>query len=276
MAIDSERLTKVMEYGLTEYEARTYLALVDLQRATAREVAAISRVPRTKIYSVLDDLHRKQLAQIIPERPKRYAPVPFAEYLRTFEDEYKRKLSKIADDKRLLSESSAPPAQLVERGGSFNVLKGRKNVTNKRYEMLGRAKTEIFEMGSRFAGVRLAYFMPILREKRKAGVDVTLLCPVDAVNAETVNEFREIGGVRNVPDKDTASSILVVDEEEALICHFVPDDEHLFRGDDVAIWTDDKAIVRDMRATIRANWELSEEAGPVLDRLLAKGPVVIV
>jgi hypothetical protein len=43
----------------------------------------------------------------------------------------------------------------------------------------------------------------------------------------------------------------------------VPDDEHLFKGEDIAIWSDDKAIVRDMKATILANWDGAAVTIPV-------------
>ena len=140
MATNGDRIEKMMEYGLTEYEARTYLALLQLGVASARDVANMSRVPRTKIYSVLDDLHAKQLAEIIPERPKKYGVVPFDVYLRQFEREYKAKLAKIEEDKKfLMAAFSTTGIGGPDKAGSFQVLKGRKNVLNRKYEMVGRA-----------------------------------------------------------------------------------------------------------------------------------------
>jgi HTH-type transcriptional regulator, sugar sensing transcriptional regulator len=253
---NGDRLEKMMEYGLTEYEARTYLALLHLGVASARDVANLSRVPRTKIYSVLDDLHAKQLAEIIPERPKKYGVVPFDSYLRQFEREYKAKLAKIEEDKKILmaafsSKDNAGP----DKAGSFQVLKGRKNVLNRKYEMVGRATAEILEMGTEYSAVRMGYYMPLLRERARLGAKLRLLCPVTPTNKENVEEFAAMGEVRANPTKTAGSVILVVDDAEVLICHYVPDDEHLFKGEDIAIWSDDKAIVRDMKATITAQWE---------------------
>ena len=256
MSMNQDRLEKMMEYGLTEYEARTYLALLHLGVASARDVANLSRVPRTKIYSVLDDLHAKQLAEIIPERPKKYGVVPFDQYLRQFEREYKAKLQKLEDDKKFLmaafaSKDNAGP----DKAGSFQVLKGRKNVLNRKYEMVGRAEKEILEMGTEFSAVRMGYYMPLLKERARLGTKLRLLCPITENNLENVEEFKRLGGeVHANPDKSPGSVIMVVDDSEVLICHYVPDDEHLFKGEDIAIWSDDKAIVRDMKATILANW----------------------
>ncbi|HET6403334.1 MAG TPA: helix-turn-helix domain-containing protein [Candidatus Thermoplasmatota archaeon] len=255
MSSQQDRLEKMMEYGLTEYEARTYLALLHLGVASARDVANLSRVPRTKIYSVLDDLHAKQLAEIIPERPKKYGVVPFDSYLRTFEREYKAKLAKIEEDKKMLMAAFASKDVTgPDKAGSFQVLKGRKNVLNRKYEMVGRAIGEILEMGTEFSAVRMGYYMPLLRERARIGAKLSLLVPVTESNKENVEEFAQFGTVCPNPTKSPGSVIMVVDDAEVLICHYVPDDEHLFKGEDIAIWSDDKAIVRDMKATILSQW----------------------
>ncbi|MEA3199265.1 MAG: HTH-type transcriptional regulator, sugar sensing transcriptional regulator [Thermoplasmata archaeon] len=264
MATNGDRIEKMMEYGLTEYEARTYLALLQLGVASARDVANMSRVPRTKIYSVLDDLHAKQLAEIIPERPKKYGVVPFDVYLRTFEREYKTKLAKIEEDKKfLMAAFASKDGSGPDKAGSFQVLKGRKNVLNRKYEMVGRAASEILEMGTEYSAVRMGYYMPLLKERARLGARLRLLVPVTDVNKENVDEFAQVGEVKANPAKSPGSVILVVDDAEVLICHYVPDDEHLFKGEDIAIWSDDKAIVRDMKGTILANWEGAAQAVPV-------------
>jgi len=266
MPINPNRLEKLQEYGLTEYEARTYLALLDLGAATARDVANLSRVPRTKIYAVLDELHAKQLAQVIPERPKRYECVPFDVYLDSFERTYERKLKQIQEDKRLLASelrrSSLPAPD--QKAGSFHVIKGRKNIVNKKYEMLARAQGSVLEMGSEYLAVRMAYFLPALREKAAEGVRLELLVPVVPVSADAVAEFRKVGVVKHSATQNLGSATLVVDDKEVLMCHYVPDDEHLFKGDDVAIWSDDRAIVADMKATVQAVWDGAEPADAAL------------
>src|SRR5205807_2401757 len=48
--INQERVRKLMEHGLTEYQARVYLTLLDLGAATATQISPLSKVPRTRIY----------------------------------------------------------------------------------------------------------------------------------------------------------------------------------------------------------------------------------
>ena len=50
---------KLQQVGLTEYEAKAYLALLNTHLNTATQVSEKSGVPRTKIYSVLEALKDK-------------------------------------------------------------------------------------------------------------------------------------------------------------------------------------------------------------------------
>lgn len=50
---------KLQRIGLTEYEAKAYLALLNAHLCTATQVSQRSGVPRTRIYSVLESLGQK-------------------------------------------------------------------------------------------------------------------------------------------------------------------------------------------------------------------------
>ena len=59
--INADRIKKLMEHNLTEYQARVYLTLLDLGSATAGQIPALSRVPRTRIYATMQQLHERGL-----------------------------------------------------------------------------------------------------------------------------------------------------------------------------------------------------------------------
>src|SRR5579884_4428628 len=68
MQTDDRRAAELEELGLTNYEARVYLALIRRDVFTAAEVAREARVPRQRVYDVLDGLTRPQLAVLHPGR----------------------------------------------------------------------------------------------------------------------------------------------------------------------------------------------------------------
>jgi len=72
MPASTERL---VELGLTSYEAKAYLALVRRDSSAASEVARLARIPRQRIYDVLATLVQKGLASQRPGPPAKYAAV---------------------------------------------------------------------------------------------------------------------------------------------------------------------------------------------------------
>lgn len=247
-------LQRLLQYGLTEYEGRTYLALVVSGPATARDLANVSRVPRTKIYGVLDELHAKGLVQLLPDRPRRFEAVPVDRYLGQFEDQIKAKLARLKADREALA-AEFPKAPPRGRAGSFNVVKGRKNVAGRVVEMLGRATQELVASGSASLPQRLLHLRPELEALAKRGVQVRVLAALEPRNEAAVQQLRAVADVRGLKVPSAGSGTVVVDGKESLMCHFVPDDDHPSKGDDVGIWSDDPAIVSDIRRTLQGQWE---------------------
>ncbi len=66
---------RLQQLGLNAYESRSYLVLLGHPRFKALELAARARVPRQKIYEVLDSLVEKGFAQVVQERTKLFSAV---------------------------------------------------------------------------------------------------------------------------------------------------------------------------------------------------------
>jgi sugar-specific transcriptional regulator TrmB len=75
MQTDDRRAADLEELGLTNYEARVYLALIRRDVFTAAEVAREAGVPRQRVYDVLEGLIRRQLAVLHPGRVAGYSAV---------------------------------------------------------------------------------------------------------------------------------------------------------------------------------------------------------
>jgi sugar-specific transcriptional regulator TrmB len=70
--MNDTEISKLVELGLTGYEASAYVALIRRGDATASEVARIASLPRQRIYDVLDGLVAQGFATVKPGRPARY------------------------------------------------------------------------------------------------------------------------------------------------------------------------------------------------------------
>ncbi|MBU0635445.1 hypothetical protein KKE06_00275 [Candidatus Micrarchaeota archaeon] len=72
---EAELFKLLVEFGLTEYEAKTLSTLFKLQEAEAPEVSRLAQVPKTRVYDVLDKLIEKKLVIEVNGRPKKYMVV---------------------------------------------------------------------------------------------------------------------------------------------------------------------------------------------------------
>ncbi|MGI8761670.1 MAG: TrmB family transcriptional regulator [Jatrophihabitantaceae bacterium] len=63
----------LIELGLSSYEAKAYLALIQRESFTAAELATLARIPRQRSYDVLAGLVAKSLARDLPGSVSRYA-----------------------------------------------------------------------------------------------------------------------------------------------------------------------------------------------------------
>ncbi|MBI4816195.1 MAG: TrmB family transcriptional regulator [Deltaproteobacteria bacterium] len=72
---ESRALEGMKALGFNVSEAKVYIALLRENPATGYELSARSGVPRSAIYEVLRKLSSSGLAQLVTDKPARYAPV---------------------------------------------------------------------------------------------------------------------------------------------------------------------------------------------------------
>lgn len=86
MVVNNSTLSKLMDIGLSEYEARVYTALISNNPATAYEIAGVSGIPSSKIYEVVLRLVDKGIVMVIQDGKKRYVPVDPMEFIESRRD----------------------------------------------------------------------------------------------------------------------------------------------------------------------------------------------
>lgn len=104
-AIAVDRLIRV---GLTQYEARAYVALIRRDGSTPAELATLAAIPRPRIYDVLHSLVAKGLAVERPGRVARYAATPPAEAMARLVDSHRQRLDLLEADAEALAADLGP------------------------------------------------------------------------------------------------------------------------------------------------------------------------
>ena len=271
VTVNADRIRKVREFGLTEYQARVYLALLDLGTATASQIPAISRVPRTRIYATMQQLHEKGLVEIVPETPLKYAPVPFGDFVTHRAQEFREKAEALETSLPVLAtEFSVVGGETVEEAGRFEAVYGRRNARERLIKMYSMAKGEAYGIGTtKSPGRIMRAFGSILIEKAKEGVKLKYAFPVTEESRKDVDVLEKYAEVRNI-DFSMPVFMHVVDRKEFLMSHPIPDDDSYSRGDDIAIWTNDTAIAGAMHAMAEKIWSTGTRPSLAAPELGAK------
>jgi sugar-specific transcriptional regulator TrmB len=125
----------LVRLGLTEYEARGYVALVALGSGTANLVADVAQMPRTSAYKVMKSLEAKGYVSQKAGRPRSFSPVDPSEVSSRVVSEVRESFETLSSVRNILSERGVP--QLV-----YTIM-GRDRVLDKIGEMLDRTEHTI-------------------------------------------------------------------------------------------------------------------------------------
>lgn len=264
MTVTPERRKRIMDLGLTEYQARVYLALLELGSSKAAALASVANVPRTRVYATMNQLHEKGLVEIVPETPLRYRPVPIRLYLeknaRALREDARQLEEQVADLQR---EFAVKGEMALEERGRFEAIYGRRNAHERLLRMYDGARQRILGIGTANSPSRIVKSaIYTLEEKAKEGVSIRYAFPVTAQNREQVDEIGRFARVKAI-NVHLPIYFYVFDQREILLTHPLPDDDNFYRGDDVAIWTNNPGIARALETIAEKIWNSGTEPGTV-------------
>jgi sugar-specific transcriptional regulator TrmB len=194
-----EIVSQLKKFGLSDYEAKAYLALVMRGFGTAEEVADVAGIPRTSTYKTLDALQQKGYVVLRGGRPTVFRPVPPTEVKERLCSHLDSMFSKLEALQGMLSERGTP--QLIY------TIAGKDKVLSKIGEMLDASQHHfiISSPSIRMIGGELE---DKFKEALKRGVDVLVVAEPSSRTPE---------GVRVLRKPDLIATDVISDGEMAMI-----------------------------------------------------------
>jgi sugar-specific transcriptional regulator TrmB len=223
MIIKPELVKRIKEYfNLNIYETKVWLALLSKGIASAKEVADISGVPRSRTYDVLESLEKRGFAITKIGKPVKYISVKPVEVIEKMKNETLQEAQERVKSLSTLKET----AEYVELQQLHNVgilpikstdikgsLKGRANIVSGLRELVENTEKELlvctsvldFEDKSRV-------LLPALEKLAKNNIRVKLVLSGD------VEKIKKISSKLSVKSRQTESKarFFVVDKKEVL------------------------------------------------------------
>ncbi len=139
----SERTRRALkDFGLTEYEVKAYVALVESGPMPASQLSTIATIPYSKIYEILGNLERKGWVETEQGRPSKYFPKPPATAL---------EFSRLRTENTLKSSETDALSELqplyekkgVQERPDIWIVRGENNILDRIKETLGRTRREL-------------------------------------------------------------------------------------------------------------------------------------
>lgn len=129
-----ELIEQLMQFGLTRQEATIYMTLHAEGDLTGYEVAKLTGISRSNVYTGLAGLVEKGVAYVKEEGVTKYTPVKFEEFSRNY-------LNALTQTREAIV-SALPVKQKKEEG--FITIRGNKNIFNKICNMLCETEFRVY------------------------------------------------------------------------------------------------------------------------------------
>ena len=246
MSISDQAKRILRELGLTEYETRAYLSLLEKGATTASKVSEHANVPYSKIYETLNSLERKGWVETKRGRPSRYYPRSPSEALSAvrlrLEDSVKSWEQTILNELQPLYEKRE-----IREKPDIWILRGEFNTLAKLQEMLGKVKSRLMIAAPTPTKALMEAVVPMLIRLQGSGVEILLMTSKD-VGKRDLERIADVAEVR-VRDHMFGGGV-IVDGKEAL----------LVLGEKkptLVIWSDHVGLVRFAKDYFQYLWDSS-------------------
>ena len=199
--------------GLTEYEARAYVTLVERGTLTANSLSKYSEIPYSKIYDVLSRLEKKGWIIIEEGKPKKYKPKPPKEAVKISVSKIENELQNISSE--MINELQPLYEKIgVQEKPDVVILRGALMIIEKAKNMIGRATREIeLAVPQGIEGI-YSFFGKNMKTAVLKGVEIKIL-----TGSKNIKDLEKITGINlEIRLKEGMfGGGLIIDEKEALI-----------------------------------------------------------
>jgi len=244
----SGKAEKVLrELGLTQYETRAYLALLDKGVLTASQISEHAEVPYTKVYEILSSLEKKGWIKSERGRPSRYYPKSPLEAL----EAAKLRLEEMTKTWEQTIMSELQPLyekQEIREKPDIWILRGEFSILAKLKELLDKARKEIMIAAPSLPRVLEDLLVSMLMRLQGTEINVLFMASKD-MGKQSLKKIANLAKLR-VRDQMFGGGI-IVDSREAM----------LFLGEEkptLIIWSNHLGLVKFARDYFQFLWNSSK------------------
>jgi len=245
-SVSEKAKTALREIGLTEYEIRAYMHLLQTGVTTASQISENTEVPYSKIYETLNSLEKKGWIRTQGGRPRRYYPRPPVE---AFEVTRLRLEDRMKAWQRSVLEEIQPlyDKREIREKPDVWILRGEFDTIAKIREMIENTERELMVAAPTLSGPLIDVVLPALRKITEAGVELYIMLSRD--HDLDKKQLSELGEVR-VRDQMFGGGV-IADSREALLI--------LGEKRPLIIWSDHLGLVKFAKDYFQYLWNTAQK-----------------
>ena len=174
----AETVDTLRPFGLTEYEAKCFVALSRIGVGTAKEVSEVSEVPRARVYDCMETLAEHGLIDVQNASPRRFRAADTDEVIRVLDRRCTRRIERLEDHLRRLE----PPGGTDDDGDVW-VTEGDEEVAERAEALIRDAGDELL-LAVAVDELLTDDVREALVEATERGVSITAGSPSEEIRAE--------------------------------------------------------------------------------------------
>jgi HTH-type transcriptional regulator, sugar sensing transcriptional regulator len=241
------------EFGLTEYEVKAYISLVEAGAVAASELSRVASIPYSKIYEIIGNLERKGWVESEQGRPSKYyakAPSTALESSRVrFET-----MIRSSEADALLELQPLYEKKGVKEKPDIWIVRGQDNILDKIKETVAQTRRELMVAMPVVPEQIVSIALPLLSLMREKGVNVSVMLP-ETTSREMI---KRLGGSVQVRTRESLFGGGIISDDNQIILLLGEDPE---KGLTLAISSDHVGLVRFGKSYFEYLWESSKPPG---------------
>jgi len=250
-------LASLLEFGLTQNQARVYLFLSKNSSRSAPEISHILKIPRTETYHLLNGLQSKGITIAAFGKPTKFQAVPFDKSINILVDNERVRIDELEKQTLyMISQWNMIPdmktADALLKENRFQIVQGKVSIVAKLNQLINSAKKDVLLLGSEKDFMKF-YHTDFIDSLKNANINQKILMSsnnntpfiVDKLPAKCIKRFEDTLG-ENL-------WFLIKDCEE--IFFFIKNNEN---EEMLAVWTDSKTMLNSMKLLFNMIWKKAD------------------
>src|SRR6267378_2206207 len=238
------------DFGLTEYEVKAYIALVESGPMAASQLSTNASIPYSKIYEILGNLERKGWVESEQGRPSKYFPKPPSTALESsrvrMENSLKSSQTEAMSELQPLYEKKG-----VQERPDIWIVRGQDNILDRIKETLGRTKRELLVAIPIVPESVISMAAPLISLMNNRGIKVSIMVP----RLSSKDVIKKLKGLAEIRVREQMFGGGIISDSSEIIILLGEEPE---KGLTLAISSDHVGLVKFGKSYFEFLWENSK------------------